>query len=69
MNMLKEDMLESLWNKGAEHRSGDITKERRVPEHVGANTKMRRKLESLYLRTGNLLLSQVKRRKGRSDRE
>ena len=69
MNMLKEDMLESLWNKGAEHGSGDITKERRVTEHVGVNTKMRRKLESLDFRTGNLLLSQVKRGKGRSDRE
>ena len=69
MNMLKKDMSETLRNKRAKNGSGDITKERRVPEHVGANKKMRRKLESLYLRTGNLLLSQVKRRKGRSDRE
>ena len=69
MNMLKKDMSESLRNKRAKNGSGDITQERRVPEHVGANTKMRRKLESLYLRTGNLLLSLVKRRKGRSDRK
>ena len=54
---------------GAKNRSGDITEERCVSEHVGVNMKMRRKLESLYLRTGNLLLSQVKRRKGRIDRE
>ena len=52
-----------------EHRIGDITKERLVTEHMGVNTKMRRKLESLDFRTGNLLLSQVKRGKGRSDRE
>ena len=69
MNMLKKDMSETLRNERAKNGSGDITKERRVPEHVGANTKMRRKLESLYLRTGNLLLSQVKRRKGRSDKK
>ena len=69
MNMLKEDMSKTLRNKRAKNGSGDITKERRGPEHVGANMKMRRKLESLYLRTGNLLLSQVKRRKGRSDRK
>ena len=69
MNMLKEDMSETLRNKGAKHGSGDLTEERRVTEYVGVNTKMRRKLESLDLRTGNLLLSQVKRRKGRSDRE
>ena len=69
MNMLKKDMSETLRNKRAKNGSGDITEERRVPERVGVNTKMRRKLESLDLRTGNLLLSQVKRRKGRSDRE
>ena len=69
MDMLKKDRSETLRNKRAKNGSGDITEERRVPEHVGVNTKVRRKLESLYLRTGNLLLSQVKRRKGRSDRE
>ena len=69
VNMLKENMSETLRNKGTKYGSEDITEERRVTKHVGVNTKMRRKLESLELRTGSLLLSQLKRRKGRCNRE
>ena len=35
MNMLKENMSETLWNSGAKNRSGDIAEERCVTKHVG----------------------------------
>ena len=69
VNMSKENIAETVGNKGAENRSGDIAEERCITKHVGVNAKVRRKLERLDLRTGSLLLSKVKRRKGRSNRE
>ena len=50
VNTLKENMAETLWDKGAK-KSGDITEERCVTKYVGVNAKVRRNLESLDLRT------------------
>ena len=69
MNMLKENMSETLGNQGAKNRSGNIAKERLVAKQVGVDAKGRRSFESLDLRTQHLLLSKVERRKGRSDWE
>ena len=69
MNMLKENMSETLGNQGAKNRSGNIAKEGLVAKQVGVDAKGRRSFESLDLRTQHLLLGKVERRKERSDWE
>ena len=69
MNMLEEGMTKGLRYQRTENRSGGITEERSVAEHVSLNAKSRRRPESLYLGAMSLLLSKVKRRERRSHRK